>query len=174
MRKPLSILLALMLLLNFGSTVFATDPETVGKDGSKDIDVTAKYESSTTTPEVYSVDIIWSSMTFTYTESGTKTWNAANHSYNTSTQGAWDKTAATVTVTNHSNVSVGVAVEYTPANDTGIIGTLENGTATLDAGAEGDYAGADSHTATLTISGTPNSAITSDGVKIGTVKVTIE
>ena len=174
MRKIFSVLLVLGMLLTMSFTAFAADPETVGKNGSKEIDVTAKYESSTTTPEVYSVDISWSSMTFTYTESGTKTWNAADHSYDASTQGAWDKTTATITVTNHSNVSVDLAVTYTPANDTGITGTLANGTATLDAGVEGNYAGADSHTATLTISGTPNNTITSDGVKIGTVKVTIE
>lgn len=174
MKKLLSILLVLMLLLSLSITVFAANPETVGKDGSKEIDVTAKYQTSISTPEVYSVDIVWSNMTFTYTQSSTKIWNAENHAYSTSSEGAWDKTTATVTVTNHSNVSVDISVAYTPANDTGITGTLTNGTTTLDAGAEGDYAGADSHTATLTISGTPNNAITSDGVKIGTIKVTIE
>ena len=174
MRKLFSILLVIGMLFAMSITTFAAAPETVGKGGSKEIDVTAKYELSTTTPEVYSVDISWSSMTFTYTETGTKNWNAANHSYDTSTQGAWDKTSATITVTNHSNVSVNLVMAYTPANDTGIIGTLANSTATLDAGAEGNYAGADSHTATLTISGAPNSTVSSDGVKIGTIKVTIE
>lgn len=174
MRKLFSVLLVIGMLFAMSITAFAAAPETVGKGGSKEIDVTAKYKSSTTTPEVYSVDISWSSMTFTYTETGTKSWNAANHSYDTSTQGAWDKTSATITVTNHSNASVDLVIAYTPANDTGIIGTLANSTATLDAGAEGNYAGADSHTATLTISGVPSNRITFDGVKIGTVKVTIE
>lgn len=174
MRRLLSALLVPALLFSLSFSAFATAPETVGKDSNKEIDVTAKYQSSTSTPEVYSVDISWSSMIFTYTESSTKNWNASNHSYETESQGAWDKTTATVTVTNHSNVSVNVSTNYTSTGATGITGVLNNGTAALDAGIEGDYAGADTHTATLTISGTPSSAITADGVKIGTVKVTIE
>ena len=174
MKKLLSVFLSVVLLISVHITAFAAAPETVGKDGSKEIDVTAKYQSSTATPAVYSVDISWSSMTFTYTESSTKNWNAANHSYDTESQGTWDKTAATITITNHSNVSVNVSTDYSSAGTTGVTGTLTNGATTLDAGAEGNYAGADSHTATLTISGVPNNTITSDGVKIGTVKVTIE
>ena len=80
---------------------------------------------------------------------------------------------ATVTVTNHSNVSVNVDLTYTAVAGTGVTGRLTNASDTLNAGEEGNYNGADSVTATLTISGTPTSTITSEGVKIGTIKVTI-
>ena len=50
---------------------------------------------------------------------------------------------------------------------------LTGGNAVLSAGEEGNYAGADSLTATLTIGGKPSEAVTTDGVKIGTIKVTI-
>ena len=174
MKKLLAIVLAVFLLMTLSITVYAAEtPGTVGQNGIKEIDVTAKYSSSTNTPNVYSVDIDWSSMTFTYTQKDTKTWNASNHSYDTTTEGEWDKTTATVTVTNHSNVSVNASVEYTAVAGTGVTGTMSNGSATLNAGEEGNYDGADSVTATLTIEGPPNSTVTSDGVTIGTIKVTI-
>lgn len=170
MRKFLCVCLIILLFVSTQSAVLAASPEIENKE----IDVTAKYQSSTETPAVYSVDISWSSMTFTYTESNTKNWNSTNHSYGTESLGVWDKTAATVTITNHSNVSVEVSTVYTSAGETGITGALTNPTAELAAGAVGNYDGADSHTATLTISGTPNNTVPADGVKIGTVKVTIE
>lgn len=173
MKKMISAILVVTALCCMSMTVFAADTATVGQNGSKEIEVTAKYASSSVTPNVYSVDIEWSSMNFTYTEQETATWNANDHSYSVSTDAGWDKTTATVKVTNHSNVDVNVDVTYTAVGSTGITGTITNGSAALDAGVVGNYAGADSQTATLTISGTPNDAVTADGVKIGTIKVTI-
>lgn len=174
MKKILSCILAFLLVMNMSVCAYATETAgTVGQNGSKEIDVTAKYSSSTDTPSVYSVDIEWSSMIFTYTQKETKTWNAANHSYTTAKEGAWDKDTATITVTNHSNVSVNANVVYTEVTGMGISGTLANNSAELDAGVEGDYDAADSFTATLSIEGTPNNSVTSEGVTIGTIKVTI-
>lgn len=172
MRKLLAILLALCLVSGLGISAFAA--ETVEQKGSKDIEVTAKYASTTSTPAVYSVDIAWSSMMFTYTQTNLKEWNAADHSYNTVSQGNWDKTTATVTVTNHSNVSVNIAMQYIPFENTGVQGALVNATAALQAGEEGRYNSADSMTATLTISGTPSNTVTTEGIKVGTIRITIE
>ena len=154
-------------------SVTALAAENIGQNGSKEIEVTAKYSSTTSTPDVYSVDIEWSSMTFTYTQTSTKKWNADDHSYDTVSEGAWDKTSATITVTNHSNVSVNVDMKYTAVENTGVKGALTNTSAVLNAGEEGNYNGADSVSAKLTISGKPNSTVTDDGVKVGTIKVTI-
>lgn len=174
MKKLFVFILALSMVMSMGMTAFASEaPETVGQNGSKEIDVTAKYTASTDTPNVYSVDIEWSSMTFTYTQKDTKNWNAADHSYDTVSEGEWDKTSATIKVTNHSNVSVNVDVKYTAVENTGVTGALTNATAVLAAGEEGNYNGADSVTTTLTVSGTPNTTVSSEGVKVGTVKVTI-
>lgn len=170
MKKIFSVLLIAGLILSLSVTAFAA---TLGQNGSQEIDVTAKYDTSTSTPTVYSVDIVWSSMIFTYTQESTKNWNATDHTYDTVTQGAWDKDSATVTVTNHSNAAVNVAVAYAPVADTGITGTLTNGSGRLTAGEEGNYDGADSLTATLTISGTPTGTVTADGVTVGTLNVTI-
>ena len=174
MKKIVTLILTIILIMSISVPAFATEAmDTVGQNGAKDINVTAKYDSSTEMPNVYSVDIEWSSMTFTYTQKDTKTWNAADHSYNTSSEGAWDKTTATITVTNHSNVAVNTNVAYTAVEETGITGTVTDAASVLDAGVEGNYDGADSHTATLTISGTPNDTVTSDGITVGTIKVTI-
>ena len=175
MKKLLSLLLATLLLISLSTNVLAVKLDTLGEEGSTEIDVTAKYQASSNTPTVYSVDIKWESMTFTYTETGTKNWNPSNHSYSTdNVQGAWDKTSATITITNHSNAAVDVTLTPTITQGLGITGILMDPTATLDAGVEGNYAGADSHTSTLIITGTPNNAITADGVKVGTIKVTIQ
>jgi len=112
-------------------------------------------------------------MTFIYTQHNTNKWNAANHSYSTASHGAWDRNTATITVTNHSNVGVDVKMKYTAVGSTGVKGVLTNASGALAAGETGNYEGADSVTATLTISGTPGSVVTTEGVKVGTIKVTI-
>ena len=173
MKKVFSVLLVTTLIASLSISALAAN-QTVGANGSEEIDVTAKYESSVDTPVVYSVDISWSSMTFTYAQESTKNWNASDHSYETITQGAWENNSATITVTNHSNTAVDVAVTYTAVENTGVTGTLTNGSGTLAAGTEGDYAGADALIATFTVSGTPNSTVTAAGVKVGTLKVTID
>lgn len=164
------ICLLLMLLGIVGSSAYR-----VAADGgtSREIDVHAQYKTVSTAPASYSVDLLWSDMTFTYTRENTHIWNAKDHSYATRSSGGWDKTRASITVTNHSNVEVQVTITYTPVEDTGITGVLRNGTGTLDAGVVGDYDGADSMTATLVISGTPTDAVTDSKTRIGSLKVTI-
>lgn len=141
--------------------------------GSREIDVNARYKTVSKAPASYSVDLAWSDMTFTYTREETLTWNAKDHSYKSRSSGKWDKTKGIITVTNHSNVDVQVTITYTPQEDTGITGTLRNGTKKLKAGKVGDYEGADSMTATLTISGKPADTLGKEETKIGSLKITI-
>ena len=167
MKKLVSLTLALALILSLSITAFAAD-----QGGSKD--VTAIYQSTTTEEDIYNVDLNWGDLTFTYTETVEKTWNAADHSYDVVTNGSWDKTETTIKVTNHSNVAVDVAMSVTPVAGTGVNVTLTGGNATLAAGVEGAYDTAESVTGTLTISGTPNATVTEAGVKVGEITVTIE
>ena len=141
--------------------------------GSKEIDVKAKYHVVSTTPASYSIDLRWTDMTFSYTREDTHIWDPLTHTYKTGSKSGWDKTRGTVTVTNHSNVDVSVKVEYLPEPDTGVKGVLKNASAKLKAGVVGDYEGADSMTATLTVSGKPNDAITAAGTKVGSLRITI-
>lgn len=144
------------------------------KTNSQSIDVTAKSTTTSVTPICYSVDILWTDMTFTYVQEKTHIWNAANHSYRTSVRGGWENNQATITVTNHSNVDIKVKITFSPVKETGITGVLKNGSGKLKAGIPGEYDSADSMTATLTVRGTPTDAVTAVGIKVGTVLVAIQ
>ena len=167
MKKIITLLMALAMVMSLSVTAFASD-----LGGSKD--VTAKYERSESEQPIYNVDLNWGDLTFTYTETTTKVWNPETHTYDTTTTGSWDKTETAITVTNHSNVSVDVAMSVTPVDGTGVDVSLTGGSATLAAGVEGDVSGAASVTGTLKISGTPNDTVTEAGVKVGEITVTIE
>lgn len=175
MKRIFAFGIVLAMILSMSVTAFAAEGSGTGKrpGESQDIDVTAKTTSSTSIATVYSVDIEWESMTFTYVESGSKVWNPNTHVYSTSTTSGWDRTESKITVTNHSNASVKVAVEYTPIEGNGVGGTISNGSATLNAGVENKPKEADKLEAKLTISGTPNESVTDTGIKVGLVKVTI-
>lgn len=168
MKKILAMVLSILLVLAMATTAVAAVP-----GESKSIDVTGKYNSTTTEATVYSVDILWESMTFTYNETMEKVWNAENHTYTTNTSGAWDKTSASITVTNHSNAAVTASVAYTAMANTGITGTLSATHKTLAAGVEGKPNEADALLAVLTISGKPTETVTNSGVKIGSITITL-
>ena len=145
----------------------------VAQIGSKEIAVKAKYSVVSNTPASYSIDLSWTDMTFTYTRMDTHIWDPLTHTYKTESQSGWDETRGSITVTNHSNVDVQVAVAYLPEADTEITGILKNSSAKLKAGTIGDYAGADSMTATLTVSGTPKDITNTTETKIGKLRITI-
>lgn len=142
--------------------------------GSKEIDVRAKYSVVSNTPASYSIDLSWTDMTFTYTRTDTHIWDPSTHTYKTGSKSGWDKTQGSITVTNHSNVDVQVTVAYIPEPDTGIKGLLKNASAKLKAGVIGDYAGADSMTATLTVSGTPKDIANATEANVGKLRITIQ
>lgn len=167
LRKLLRLpVLALLLCLCISGTAAA-------EVGSRQIDVNARVKTETKAAAVYSLDLMWSDMTFTYIRQENLTWNAKDHSYKSRSSGKWDRTRGTVTVVNHSNVDVQVTVTYIPLEGTGITGTLRNGSRRLRAGREGDYEGADRMTATLVIGGKPNGTITEEETRIGTLEITI-
>ena len=167
MKKIITLLMALAMVMSLSVTAFASD-----LGGSKD--VTAKYEQTEDEKPVYNVDLNWGDLTFTYTETVEKGWNPETHTYDTTTTGSWDKTETTITVTNHSNVSVDVSMSVTPVDGTGVDVSLTGGNATLAAGEVGNVSGAASVTGTIKVSGKPNSTVTEDGIKVASITVTIE
>lgn len=177
MKKILSSLISFVMVLSMSTTAFAAEGSVTNQGiGEQTIDVTARYTASTSTEPVYSVDIAWDNMTFTYSESGVRIWNPENHTYTANRSGEWDKTTADITVTNHSNADVTVKLTYTAdtANgNTGVTGTLSNAGGILAAGAEGKPDEAEQIISTLTVSGIPNGNVTADGVRVGTITVTI-
>ena len=104
MKKIVTILFALVLILTMSTNAFAATIES--NSGSQDIDVHAKYVDGVSVPTRYSVDVTWGAMEFTYTVSGTKVWHPETHTYTTSTQPTWTASGNTITVANHSNTDI--------------------------------------------------------------------
>ena len=177
MKKLIATALALTMTLSLSTTALAGgNVDGAGVGSQYRIDVTAKYNDSATEPTVYSVDLTWEDMTFTYNESDTRIWDPDTHTYTDTTSAGWDKVTAAVTATNHSNTAVTVSFTYTPQGDTGVTASMSKPSFTLAAGVEKypDDAATDSSLLTIKGDTTPNSSVTAEGVTIGTITVTIE
>ncbi len=91
----------------------------IGKDfadsvgDSVDIQISASLTTTASTT-VYSVDIAWGSMAFTYTAGNKGTWNPATYEYEGASEGVWscEEGANAITVTNRSNAEVTVGLVY--------------------------------------------------------------
>lgn len=149
-------------------------------ENSKSTDVKATYVAGSLAGTVYSVDLQWGSMEFTYTGESQGTWNPETHEYDNGIAGGWtwaDK-ANEMVVTNHSNAPVKAKFAYTPVADYDKINGTFKGTdlvsneATLNAGVENNAKDASKVTSALEISGDLASG-TAAKTKLGTVTVTI-
>lgn len=174
MQKLKQFAVAALALMLMAAQVVPASAETVsGKPGSKSIDVNARYAGGTTTPEVYSVDVAWGKMEFTYSASGTRDWDPATHQYTDNTSASWAADGNEVTVVNHSNRAVHVGFTYAAVEGySDITGEFSVASDTLDAGAVGNVDGADSVSTRLTLSG----ALTSTAVaftKVGSITVAL-
>ena len=172
MKKTISFLLALVLVLTMSTTAFAATIES--SPDSQDIDVNAKYVGGVSVPTRYSVDLTWGAMEFTYTVSGTKTWDPESHTYTTSTQPVWTASGNTITVTNHSNTDITASFAFSAltAYNT-VTGSFSSASLTLPT-AEGKAVNDAVLTGqtSFTLGGTLASDIT-DFTNVGTVIVTI-
>ena len=141
-------------------------------DGSASKDVLLYYSNAGISPDpIYSVDVVWTDLSFTYTE-GTTRWNPEEHKYNDAvTTPAWKDSTGEITVTNHSNGVVDVRITFAQT-------ATPNGTAALTVSpyyytlesAEGKtVANAPSMLSTVTATGTPEK----DG-DFGTITVEIQ
>lgn len=168
MKKSAIALMGLACTLAVSSAAFAAglpDPSTHN--------VMGQYHTNDAADTVYSVDVAWDSMAFTYTVEREGTWNPATHSFDEATVGAWSQDKNTVRVTNHSNAAVDVAVTYVAEGRySDITGSFSNGSFRLDT-AEGTQVGsAPNKTATLTLSGKLDKSVNTS-TKLGTATVTI-
>ncbi len=171
MKKMVSVLLVLALSLCMGISAFAANITTSG--GSTGTDVKGTYVQGTYSDVIYSVDVAWGSMEFTYTDASRGTWNPVTHVYDDAIAAAWscDTDANKITVTNHSNTEISARLTYTSgAGFTGITGSFSKSTINL-ATAEGVLpVNAPTDSSYLTLSGELSNSAGSKAI-IGSVTV---
>ena len=170
MKKFVCLMMALAMVFSLSVTAGAAaiDLENPASTGNVTITVTAGAEAG----KVYSVDVKWETLTFTYREADAKKWNPTNHQYDLNGQlptAEWTSLTTinnAVVVTNHSNDAVTVKVGFdngenltksgTGANaDVTLTLAITSGDNELNAGVEGNYSGADKVAYKLSVEGTP-------------------
>ncbi len=174
MKKIISIVLAIAMIAALSVTAFAATVETVPGTDSADVNVVIDGDSLVNVDTVYSVDVTWDSLDFTYSFSDDETnvWDPSTHTYGSTeyTGDNWNKITANIVVTNHSNEAVAVAAAIDNATANGVTATLSNATFDLNTGVGLTYDTADSKTIGVAIAGVPT---IEDGFTIGKITVTI-
>ena len=174
MKQIFTLALTFLLIFSLVTvTAFATNDKIEATGGTATKAVTASYHSGAGGGTVYSVDITWGSMEFTYSEGPSPTWDPETHTSGQGGTGGWSNSGNTVTVTNHSNTAVTARLIYTSETGyEGISGSFDKSTMNLETAEGKTFENASKDTAALTLSGTlDNSVITS--TTIGTITVTI-
>ena len=173
-KKLTAVAMTGMMVLGMGTSVCAASPITQIGDTDRN-DVKATYATDEPAETVYSVDIKWGSMEYTYTIASEGIWNPGTHQYTGKSEGQWtcDNGADQVTVTNHSNAAVDAEFKYEAEGEyNGITGSFNNDTVNL-ATAEGTTKDkAPNETVQLTLNGDLDKNVP-DSTKIGTATVTL-
>ena len=178
MKKFLSIMLALVMIMNFSVMAFAADFTSVPANDTQDVIV--KTTSDTKADKVYKVTVEWDSLTFEYDANNGRTWNPETHIYdgNVAFKNAAGNNAANVVVTNHSNAKVDVKSYFategtktaTTKGVTATIGGTDKILARADIVAPGNPDAADKITYNVSLAGNP----TDDSqFTVGTVTVAL-
>lgn len=174
MKKIFAVILTIALLSFASINTFAASPiKSYG--GSDSAEVKGTYKAGSPAATVYSVEISWGSMEFTYTDASKGTWNPVDHKYDGVKKAEWSCAEGEnkIEVKNHSNADVKVQLSYTPNSGYGeITGTFSDSTLNL-ASAEGSQpSNAPSLSATLDLDGELSNE-TPAKTTIGTVTVTL-
>lgn len=169
MKKRIVTAMIMTVAVCTAGLTAGTTAEAAGVPTSNGSNVYGTYAEAEPSEPVYSVDINWGRMYFTYTaDSGT--WNPKTHQYEGGQEGTWTAENNTVTVTNHSELPV--KVEFGYADHPGyenITGSYSVTSDILESGVGRSYEEADSVATQLTLSGElPKGA---DKANIGSVNV---
>jgi len=125
MKKLLAITLTVAMLF----TMTAMAENIVDETNGNTHNVFAKYAGNEGGATIYSVDITWGSLEYTYNDANAGTWDPTTHTYKGVSEAGWTcvEGADTISVTNHSNAGISVMVNY--ENESGIEnveGIIEN------------------------------------------------
>ena len=167
MKKMIAATLALTLSMSMGNLVYAVE--------DKSADIKATYQAGKeNTDTVYSVDVKWGSLEYTYSSGVTKSWDPTTLKYKeTSGTSSWtcQDGADQITVTNNSNADITASLAY-DKTDSNITGTFTNSKIGLKS-AEGTKVGeSPSETTILSLKGALSDT-TTEKKEIGKVTVTI-
>ena len=180
MKKKLALVLTLAMVFSLAPlSAYADTKSTINTaNGTATHDVTATYvagSSGGAGATVYSVDIVWGDMAFTYTEEA-GVWNPATHETTGAGGGIWKATTPDgnkIKVTNHSNAAVTATFSYAAATGyDSISGSFDKATLNLATAVDTEVSNAPSDTAALTLDGALDSN-TAAGTTIGTITVTL-
>ena len=146
--------------------------EVATPENSVETDVLVNYgESLDSGSTVYSIDVVWTDLTFEYS-AGSSQWNPQSHDYSTTVDGAsWTDSSGTITITNHSNIGIMGTITFSKAstpNGSASL-TVEGSQFSLDSAESTTYTNAPKFTAKITASGTPNNKGT-----VGTITIRME
>lgn len=174
MKKTIAMLLTVMLLSFASVSAFAASETITQKGASGSADVKGTYVAGSAAGTVYSVDIAWGSMEFTYKDASEGTWNPKTHRYDNTVAAEWscEEGANEVSVTNHSNTAVTAQLDYAAEQGNEITGKFSKGKLNLRSAVDTDPSNAPKSSATLELNG----ALSADktvSTKIGTVTVTL-
>ena len=160
-----------------GSTT--PDPQPAG-DYNKDVNAT--YQEGDPADTVYSVDITWGSMEFTYTGAGEGTWNPETHTFSGGAPAGWscETDADKITITNHSNAAINATLAYAAKTGyttisgsfTETSGTANDNVISLASAVGTTVSNAPSSFARLTLSGALTQGVSNQ--VIGSVTITLE
>lgn len=175
MKQIFTLALTFLLIFSLVTVAaFAADTTTInGESRTATKAVKASYSSGAGGGTVYSVDITWGSMEFTYSGGSGTTWDPETHTSGQGGTGRWSNSGNTITVTNHSNTGVTANLAYTSETGfTGITGNFNKSTMDLATAVDTAVANAPTDTAELNLSGALDSTV-KDSTQIGTITVTI-
>ena len=171
MRKTISLMLAVAMLLSMGLSAAAAEP-VASKSGT----VLASYVPGEQDTQIISVDINWKYMEFTYHDASEEVWDPVNHTYGEAKEAAWEHSKAYISITNHSNAILQASIVYSPkdnkykdmtllfTNDQPYIGSAYTA---VDAG----------KACNVTIRAIPDGKLDSDvsaGTEVGEIRVSVE
>ena len=180
MRKKKTALV-LTLAMVFSLAPLSVYAETITAGGTASCDVKATYTTDTsggaggTGGTVYSVDIDWGDMEFTYTAAA-GVWDPGTHTITGADGGTWkvnNEGGNKIKVTNHSNTAVTATFSYAAASGyEGISGSFDKTSLNLATAVGTEVSNAPKDSAALSLSGALDSA-TAANTTIGTITVTL-